>query len=332
MAVSYYIAVDGGGTKTDFALIDEEGRLLARERRGPSNYQNVGPEKCVALLRDGIAALLGSRALRASDVTAACLGLAGLDTDQDALAYDEILDRVFDEPVAHIRKENDCFVALHSGTLGGAGIGLIAGTGSMAIACNERGERARSGGWGHRFGDEGSGFFIGREAIVRSLMARDGRGPATDLARRIEEATGTRLFDLVTQYNTQYPGPDKIAALAPVVDAAARDGDAVARAILVEAASELAAAVRAIMARLDFEGRPPRVVLCGGAFHSDLLRTLVEAELRRLAPGIECFRPELPPVAGAYVLALEAAGRSVTPQIVARLRAAFASDPYNSES
>lgn len=320
-----FLAVDGGGTKTDFALIDADGRLISRARLGPSNYQNVGAENVVALLKSGIADLLRPGSLKLADIDGACLGLAGLDTREDERAYEGIAREVFGERAPDVRLENDCYVALHSGTLGGAGIALIAGTGSMAIACNEKGERARSGGWGHRFGDEGSAFFIGREAIVRSLMARDKRGPETDLARRIEEAEACDLFDLVTRFNTAYPGPDKIASFAPLVDDAAKDGDPVARAILETAAEELVSAAWAITRKLEFVRRPLRFILRGGAFHSEFLRSSVEAGLESIDVDVECILPELPPVAGAYVLALQSADRTVTQEIEANLRAGLVS-------
>jgi len=319
--LEYFLAVDGGGTKTDLALFDDRGRLVARERRGPSNYQNVGADGAEALLRDGIQALLETHSLQLSDVSGACLGLAGLDTREDELAYEAIIRNVFGDQASMIRFENDCFIALHSGTLGGAGIALIAGTGSMAIGCNERGERARSGGWGHRFGDEGSGKFIGHEAIVRSLKARDGRGEETALVRLIEEMEQCDLFDLVTRLNIESPGPDKIASYAPLVTQAAEAGDAVALQILEDAARELVTAARAITRRLEFERRPIRFILRGGAFHSNILRDRVEAGLRSIDPETECMLPLLPPVAGAFVLALQSKGIEITPEIEANLKA-----------
>jgi len=113
------------------------------------------------------------------EIEAACLGLGGLDTDEDLAAYTRIARRIFGSAAVRVQLENDGFIAIHAGTLGGPGIALIAGTGSTAVGVNERGERARSGGWGALFGDEGSAYDVGRQAIVRALHAMDGRGPST---------------------------------------------------------------------------------------------------------------------------------------------------------
>ena len=306
--MGYILAVDGGGTKTDFVLLGRDGRLRRRLRLGPSNYQNIGENAAFAVLSQGVEQLLAKEGIARADLTAACLGLAGLDTPTDERVYQDMVRRIFGEGASRVRIENDCFIALHSGTLGQAGIALIAGTGSMAIACNEQGKRARSGGWGHRFGDEGSGYYIGYQAVVRSLKGRDGRGPQTQLAERIEEALGADLFDIVTRSNTADPGPDVIGSLAPLVDEAAKAGDAVARDILYDAAEEHLLAAQAITKQLTFEHRPLRFVLAGGAFRSDILRRRTVERLTAHYGAADCIRPKLPPVAGAVVLALQQAG------------------------
>lgn len=318
--MGYLLAVDGGGTKTELALVEPDGKVIRRLALGPSNYQNVGVDAARSVLHEGISEL---KSEAGGELLGACLGLAGLDTPTDERIYRDMVDQLFGTDAAKVRIENDCFIALHSGTLGAAGIAIIAGTGSMAIGVDEGGQRARSGGWGYRFGDEGSGYFIGYQAFVRAVRSRDGRAPQTVLATMIEEKLGSPLFDLVTRYTAEDPGPDTIGALAPLVTEAARSGDLVARQILADAADELVLAAKAIWKQLTFDRRPVPVVLAGGAFNSDLLREQVEAGLCRDLGDVECLRPAVPPVAGACILALDHAGLPASDQVKANLTASL---------
>lgn len=315
--MGYLLAVDGGGTKTEFALMVPSGTVIRRLALGPSNYQNVGIETARNVLQEGLSQVTAD--VSDGQLLGACLGLAGLDTPHDERVYKDMVGQLFGAEADKVRIENDCFIALHSGTLGAAGIAIIAGTGSMAIGMNEAGERARSGGWGYRFGDEGSGYYIGYQALVRAVRARDGRAPETVLAERIEQQLNMPLFEVVTRYTAEDPGPDAIGALAPLVTEAAREGDQVASEILADAAAELVLAAQAIASQLTFERRPVPVVLAGGAFRSDLLREGVEVSLRRELGDVECLRPTLPPVAGACILALDAAGITLSAGMKANL-------------
>lgn len=315
--MSYFIAVDGGGTKTEFLLIDGHGNPLRRAVLGASNYQNVGATTAFETLKQGIDELLMDLE---DHVVGGCLGLAGLDTDEDARVYADMVEKLFGDLAPSIRTESDCFVALHSGTWGEAGLAIIAGTGSMAYGCNEQGERARSGGWGYRFGDEGSGYYIGYQALARAVRSRDGRGPRTILAELIEERLQNHLFDIVVRYTAQDPGPDQIGSLAPLVDLAAHQGDTVAQHILIDAAEELVLAAKAVTDRLHFSMSPLRVVLAGGAFRSSLLKDRVERRLTETYPSVDCIRPEAPPVIGACVLALQQAGVPITDAVKANLK------------
>lgn len=323
--MSYFIAIDGGGTKTDFVLLDEGARVVARLQLGPSNYQNIGEPEALAVLQQGIAELLHAQALLPDNIRTACLGLAGLDTNEDERVYTSMVHTIFGDTAApRVRIENDCYIGLHSGTLGEAGLALISGTGSMAIAVNENGQRARSGGWGFRFGDEGSGYYIGYEAMKRAVQSKDGRRPATSLVALLEDACARDLFDLVTQYNTFDPEPDTIAAWAPLVSEAAAQDDTVAKEILADAARELVAAAQAITNQLQFTTWPLRVVLAGGAFEAPLLRTYVTEGLQHLYDDVTVIRPELSPVSGAAVLALQHAGVPLAPHVLDTVRSEFA--------
>src|SRR5690606_32928807 len=136
----------------------------------------------------------------------------------------------------------------------------------MAVGVNERGERARSGGWGALFGDEGSAYDVGRQAIVRALHAMDGRGPSTAWVAAIEALFGMPLSAVVARLYRD-PSP-QVASLAETVHAVAEAGAPVARDLLHEAARHLASCVDAVLKQLTFAKHPVPVVLSGGLFRS----------------------------------------------------------------
>src|SRR5205814_2143843 len=132
---------------------------------------------------------------------------------------------------------------------------LISGTGSIAYGRNRGGAAARAGGWGHLIGDEGSGYWIGCQALSAVVRAADGRGPETRLTdqvlRHFAVAHAAGLVQVV--YNRE-TSRQSLAALGPAVQQAHDQGDAVATEILERAAEELVLAARSVASRLDMRG------------------------------------------------------------------------------
>jgi N-acetylglucosamine kinase-like BadF-type ATPase len=197
------------------------------------------------------------------------------------------------------------------------GIVVIAGTGSIAYGRNANLDAARSGGWGHIIGDEGSGYWIGREALSAVVRAVDGRGPVTRLADdvlahfMIEDISG--LPRIV--YDRDLPRMS-VAALGPIVQRASGLGDPVATGILERAAAELTLAAQSVASRLDMQDEAFDFVLAGGVFQ--VVPRLVEALTRRLlavAPRSRVQRLDREPAIGAVRLALaEAHGGAQLPR------------------
>lgn len=320
MPPSYILGVDGGGTKSDFVACDLSGRILGRTTLGASTLQNVGGTQCEAILREGWESLQEEAGLSTAQLAGACLGVAGLDTPTDRREYQAIIQRIFREYTSLVRLESDCYIAIHCGTLGRPGIAVIAGTGSMAIGENERGQQYRSGGWGYLFGDEGSAYEMGRQAVIAALKAFDGRGPQTQLSNLIEQVFGSDLETLVADLYRSGEVPQAVAALAQLVDHAASNGDRVALKILEESAMELATAANAVQARLHLQIDPIPVVLSGGAMKSDLLRRLLRKRLSSALEKCEYIQPQLPPVAGACIVALKGTGTTISDEIVGALQ------------
>ena len=298
------IGIDAGGTKTVCRLADSKGRFLG-EARGPgANLQNAGELHVEGVLHQLIAEVTPA----ASDWPAAvCLGMAGVDRAGDAAVVRNILLRIV--PRSRVVVVNDALVALEAGVPGGPGVVLIAGTGSIAYGRNLDGWAARAGGWGYLLGDEGSGFWLGRQALQAVVRSADGRGPHTLLTARVLSHFGiARTQDLVREiYNGSFE-PATVAAIASQVEGAASEGDEIALHLIDTGARELGLAALAVCSQLRLTRGP--VVLAGGMFTAaPRLRQRVVAHLTGRSPGMVVTPLQGQPVAGAVSLALaEAAG------------------------
>jgi len=303
------VGVDGGGTTTEAVAVTADGRVLGRGEGGPSNYQVVGEEAAVAELVCAVRRALGDDGPGSRRVEGIFAGVAGVNHPRDAVRIERGLARAF--PEAAIWVENDAVAALGGAVGTGAGIVIIAGTGSIATGRNAAGERCRAGGWGPLLGDEGSAYDISRRALVAVARAADGRGPETSLGGimlcHLRLASPEDLYERM--YIDAMPRHE-IAALYPLVAQAASEGDAVAAALLDRAVEELAAAVIAVARRLDLLRETFPLAPAGGVFRrSEGMAGRVARAVARRAPGARLIRPRARPVFGAAALALKALGR-----------------------
>lgn len=264
------LAVDGGGTKTHAVLVNAEGTILGEGRAGASNYQVVGEDGAKeALIEAVLAAFTEVGGL--VNVEKAVFALAGIDTSKDEKIVEGVVQRVVTDlsiQIDHLLIENDCLSALLGATQNKAGILLIAGTGSIVYAHDGNKRIVRSGGWGHRVGDEGSGYWIGKHAIQSVLKMQDGRGERTLLARLVLDKLGfNRIEDLYNWTYSDSYSVDDVGALASVVDEAYKLGDAVSKRILDHATDELILLIKTVMEKADIQQEDFDLILQGGVFH-----------------------------------------------------------------
>jgi N-acetylglucosamine kinase-like BadF-type ATPase len=216
---------------------------------------------------------------------------------------------------------NDALIALVAGAGQPFGVVIIAGTGSIAYGVNPAGRAGRSGGWGPVLADEGSGYWIGRRALVAVMRQADGRGPGTALTPLVlSHLELTRPDDLV---NEVYEGPERrrvVASLGPIVEQARAAGDPVAAEILREASEELVAAAASVVRQLDMRGEVFPTVLAGGMFRSvPWLTADVVSRLREVAPRTTADVLTVEPAHGAVRLArAEAVGQARIPVYLER--------------
>ena len=299
------LGIDAGGSKTVALLATLDGRVVAEGRGGGANLRTHGELAVEKTLHEVIDQVLDGRVDRPMAV---CLGIAGVDREDDAATIRGLMRRLgFRQRTLIV---NDALIALVAGAGEPVGLVLVAGTGSIAYGVNARGVAARSGGWGPVLADEGSGYWIGRRALVAVMRHADGRGPRTALTPMVlERLRVTRPDELV---NEVYEGAERrqlVATLGPLVAQVQAAGDAVAAEILSDAASELVLAAASVARRLDMRGDVFPTFLSGGMFRSiPWLSSEVTKRLAEVAPRASVAPLSAEPAAGAVRLALAEAG------------------------
>jgi len=312
----HVLGIDAGGTKTVCLLANQDGTILSVARGPGANLQVAGELEVEKVLHHVMDTALDGR--HDTRPKAVCLGIAGVDREDDSRIVSAIMRRI--TPGSRVLVVNDALVALEAGAPGEPGIVIICGTGSIAYGRNGQGAAARAGGWGHIIGDEGSGYWIGRQAVQAVMRDADGRGPATSLTRQVlahfDVPGASNLVHIV--YGPQSTNRS-IAMLGPAVQMASEAGDPVASQILERASTELALAANSVAERLQLRQSSFPFVLSGGAFRVipglvDRLRPKLR-DIAPLASSMDVLGEE--PALGAVRLALaDARGGAPIPKYV----------------
>jgi N-acetylglucosamine kinase-like BadF-type ATPase len=307
--MSFFLGIDGGQSSTTAVIGDESGRVLGYGRGGPCNHvaASEGRAKFFGAITGCVGQACTDAGLYPSDVAfdAVCAGFSGGPVDKEAYLQELLRSERF-------LVTTDALIALAGATAGAPGIITIAGTGSISYGRNAARKIARVGGWGYIFGDEGGSFDTTRQALRAILRHEEGWGPATVLRELLLEATGaTDANDLMHRFYTpEFPRP-LIASYSRLVDDAAREGDPVARNILLNAAQQLATTTSAVRSQLFEHAEPAQVAPIGGLFSSELVaerfRLLVELE-----DGNSVIEPRYGPGTGALIEAYTLAGLAPT--------------------
>ena len=281
------LGVDGGGSKTAAAVasLDNSGQLtiLGRGLAGPSNLRLAGKEQSIASLNQAVDEALGEANAAGQVVDYAVLALAGStspDVRREVTNWAKM--RKLSSRIGVI---HDVDPVLVGGTENGWGIALVVGTGTVAIGVDTAGNSATKGGWGHWFGDKGSGFDIACKALAAVAEAADDIGPETMLSELVMEKLGTAdprsiLKEVTANGDTRR----EVAALAPLILKAAGQHDKVALEIVNDAVEETVKLVAAVAKTLAFTTPYPLALGGGVACKSKLFRDELVARLNRLQP------------------------------------------------
>jgi N-acetylglucosamine kinase-like BadF-type ATPase len=305
MSAVYFLGVDGGGTKTRFALMDAARKLVGEAELGTSYHPEVGLEGVREVLANGVASVLADAGIDETQVAYAFFGLPAYGEDSKATPA------LNSFPAAILRHErytcdND-MVCGWAGSLGAEdGINIVAGTGS--IGYGQRGSRsARAGGWGEAFSDEGSAYWIAMQGLNAYSRMSDGRLPVGPLHALINESLSlTNDLDLCAHvYGENARSRGQLAQLSPLVARAAAMGDEAALNIFRRAAHELAQLADALRRKLGYlPGEPVRLSYSGGAFGAgDLLLKPFQDALTAASPAFVLCQPQFEPHYGAALYA-----------------------------
>jgi N-acetylglucosamine kinase-like BadF-type ATPase len=304
--MTYFLGVDGGASKTAALVMDAEGKLLGDGIAGPSNHLRVGIETASRNIERAVNKALVAADVASREITWAYCGIAGADHPAHRQEVVDSLNIFF--PRGNFTVDNDARIAL-TGAIGfGAGVVVIAGTGSVAFGRNEKGEEARAGGWGPIVGDEGSAYGIARAGLAAVLRGFDGRGPKTLIAELLERGYEMSAEELPRFVYASTTHADDIARYSRVIIEAAQANDAVALGILQDAGRELGLSVAAVARRLGIGDRELPVAYVGGTFRAgELLLAPMRDTIKRELPKAVVNRPLRKPVEGAAMMAKRAA-------------------------
>lgn len=265
MKKTIILAVDGGATKTTLTIRSTEGECLFEKTAAGSNYQTIGVhtviERLSHLLHDAF------YSTKLSTIDAAVFAIAGIDTASDLETVTQIVQQALQSTSFHIGKliiENDVHATLlglvgrHPGAL------LISGTGSIVVATNGDGKIVRSGGWGHRASDEGSGYWIGRQILKAIFRAEDGLEQPTLLKDLVFTKLGISSIEqlMAWLYQPEYTNA-QTASISSILPEAVSKGDDKAIQISQRAATELFLLVKGTLTKVDYEGEEFSLYLNG---------------------------------------------------------------------
>ena len=301
--MSLFLAYDGGGSATRAGLYNAGRELLAEAVGGPCNPVDVGPAQCIAVLR-GLARQV--MADRRGPVEAVAAAISGAGKSRLQARIGRALARHLGTRVVIA---TDVRAPLFANAGGRPAVLVVAGTGSCVLAQAGDGRDTVIGGRGVFFGDAGSAYQIGAEALRAAARARDGLAPPTALEARLFEAVGCADEEGVVVWAARAAKAD-VARLCPVVMAAAAQGDAAARAVVHDQAERLAEQVCAACNRLSLSGNVPVFMVGGVLEHAEAFREAFDEVLRRKAPEL---RPLLAPLRG-HRAALELALTDAPPK------------------
>ncbi|WP_211229265.1 N-acetylglucosamine kinase [Nakamurella lactea] len=321
------LALDGGNSKTDGALVAADGSVLAR-LRGPGFRPHLGKDRALRGLATIARDLLDLAGLPRASMLSACLANSDLpEEDQEFAAWfsdQQLADRV------HVT--NDVFALLRSGTRERAAVTVVCGAGMNCVGIAPDGRTVRFLALGTFTGDWGGGGTLAEQAMFWAMRAEDGRGAPTALADAVPRHFGHRTTQQVAvDLHVGAIDRSRLHELVPVLFEVADAGDAIALSVVRRQADEVIAFAMAALTRLELLDTDTVVVLGGGVLAAGhrLLQEPITAFLADHAPRATVTIPQITPIVGAVLIGLEqlADGRPVSRRRETRIRSTLGEQP-----
>jgi len=319
------LAIDGGNSKTDVALVAPDGSLLGSARGGGSNHQGIGKDGMVAVLAELVRAAAARAGLPdngpVANHTSACL--AGADLPDEEAELGTLIQSLGWSATSSV--VNDTFAVLRAGLDDAGqhwGIGVVCGAGINCVGVAPDGQTTRFFALGRISGDWGGGGDLGADALWWASRAEDGRGPATELCAAVADHFGrASVGEVVIGLYRGKISYAELHELVPVLFAVAARGDQVAGDIVRRQAEEISLMATVAATRLGLAGQPVPVVLGGSVLtaRDPVLTRAIADRLTGSLPSAQIRIVDVPPVTGAALLGLDHVG--APPSAAARLRA-----------
>lgn len=307
--MKYFIGVDGGGTKTAIAAAREDGTLIQILTSSGCSYQSMGVGAAVHFICKEIQNLMEQAGLSIKECEGCCIGMPcfGENEEIDKIIFDSLVEEMAPIPVYVV---NDVEVGWAGSLKCGEGIHIVSGTGSIAFGRGQGECSARCGGWNEFYGDEGSCYWIGRQAMGVFTKEADGRlqkGALYEIVRQELEILHDYYFIDVMQERYVFSRP-KVAEFQKYAYQAALEGDKAAICLYKAAAKELGALAKAVKSRLAFSVECIPVSYSGGLFRTgDLILEPLRQEIEEL--GCKLQPPYGDATEGACLLAIRKFGK-----------------------
>ncbi len=301
--MALYLGIDAGGTKTDCA-VSNGAELLGQASGESCKLARVGRVKAHDNLQQVVQGACDAARVMARDVQHICIGMAGASLPEAVIWAQNTIREIIPDGTIYVAGDH---VIAHRAAFGTShGVLVISGTGSIAFGRNQRGETARAGGWGPAISDEGSAYWVGREAVAAALQEWD-RGTADGLLSTIAECWEIAPEEVVRVANASEP---RFAELAATVATVAEKGDVIAREVLQGAGKALAHLAGAVIHRLWPEGGVVPVALSGGVLQgSSVVRQAFRDAMKAENPEAAVSFAYVRPVLGALEIAAQRSRR-----------------------
>jgi N-acetylglucosamine kinase-like BadF-type ATPase len=312
------LAVDGGNSKTDLALVTADGQLLAFARGPQSSPHHLGEDGCMRVLAGLVQEALEQAGSDGALAEVGTFCMAGVDFPAEEERLVALLSaRGWARRTTVV---NDTFAVLRAGTEDGWGVAVTCGAGINCVGVAPDGRQVRFPALGAITGDWGGGYDVGLAAVSQAARSFDGRGPKTTLEHAVPAHFGlTTPYELAEAFHSRRLSRRRVVELPPIVFEEA-ERDAVAAEIVDHLAVEVVALVRAALVRLELDSRPIEVLLGGGLFQGPESRLVerIRADVEELGSSVSVRITGWPSVVGATLLGLDQVDAS--PKARARAR------------
>lgn len=303
--MKYYIGIDGGGTKTAVAIGKNDGVVLKTIEKSGCSHKSIGIDGVVNIISDSIREIAQSIDVSIDDCAGCCIGLPCYGEAPDADSeITEKLKMTYPHIPMHI--VNDVVVGWAGSLECGEGVHLVAGTGAISYGRNDEGKEARANGWSEFFGDEGSCYWVGRQAMSLFSQEADGRKPKGALYEIIKNEFRLKNdIDFIDIVEKNYaPYRHKVASFQLFAAKAALEGDAETKKLYEKAAQYLADSAYTVVKQLGWENKNIPVSYYGGLFKTgDLILTPLKECLEKI--NCTMVPPKRTAVEGALLLAVK---------------------------